>query len=85
MIKVASARCSSVARLECIAEALLGSASEWDLLVHVAKDEGGFVAGFAMEMERRLEVENEGPVKPRKERRGQEFFVLPEGHTNHER
>jgi hypothetical protein len=76
--------CGVTTWLEGVAEALLGSASEWDLLVRVAKDEGGFVAGFAMEMKRRLEVENEGPVKPRKKRRGKEFFVLPEGHTDHE-
>jgi hypothetical protein len=50
--------CGVATCFEGFAEALLGSASEQDLLVRVAKDEAGFVAGFAMEMKRRLEVEN---------------------------
>jgi hypothetical protein len=71
--------------LECIAEALLGSAAEGNFLIGLVKDEGGFVAGLAAEVERGLEVKDEGAVESGEGWRGEEFFVLPEWHADHDR
>jgi hypothetical protein len=52
------------ARLQGLAEALLRCAAKGDFLVWIVENEGGFVAGSATEIERSLEVEDEGTIKP---------------------